>query len=512
MLSRKIPFNFILLGVSASLPYFVTGAALTRWLRVEGIDLSDIGLLSLGGLIVAANFLWSPLINSLKIPFLGTYIGLRRSWLAASQITLAILFFSLSMISPSVSFVTLFIIVLLIFFVASVQDISLDAYRVEYDEFFATENLASSYVVGWRIGTYLFGSVIFSAESSLSWPFILKILSVVMLLMVIVTLGSKKVKEAQISKFGFNDFFPALKQFIQNKSFVVILLLIAFFRLSDTVLGYMAYPFYTDVGFTGNDLAVKNLYNFVATFVGAFSAAFFMQKTSLLRGLFVASLTILFTNLSFSYLALYPTLSNLIWINFIDTFAQAFATACFLAFLVSLINRKFTAIQHAVFTSLMLVPGYVMRGYSGFFVESLDYYNFFLLCGFFGLPSVLLTYYLLRSTVFSTENILKLLSILLIISILIVSMINFGNYSNQFNDNLIHFSMYFFLTLVVFAASKKTHYLVLLLLLIIMGISIEIAQYFTGLRYFEYMDIIANSVGVFGGYLIYKISRNYLKN
>ena len=93
MLSRKIPFNFILLGVSASLPYFVTGAALTRWLRVEGIDLSDIGLLSLGGLIVAANFLWSPLINSLKIPLLGTYIGLRRSWLAASQITLAILFF-----------------------------------------------------------------------------------------------------------------------------------------------------------------------------------------------------------------------------------------------------------------------------------------------------------------------------------------------------------------------------------------------------------------------------------
>ncbi|GIR03066.1 MAG: hypothetical protein CM15mP12_5970 [Gammaproteobacteria bacterium] len=63
------------------------------------------------------------------------------------------------------------------------------------------------------------------------------------------------------------------------------MLLIAFFRLSDTVLGYMAYPFYTDVGFTGNDLAVKNLYNFVATFVGAFSAAFFMQKTSLLRGL-----------------------------------------------------------------------------------------------------------------------------------------------------------------------------------------------------------------------------------
>ena len=512
MISRKIPLNFILLGISASLPYFVTGAALTRWLRVEGLDLSDIGLISLGGLIVALNFLWSPFINSSRIPFLSKSLGLRRSWLAISQGILAILIFMLSSIVPSDSFTTLFVIVLLIFFVASVQDISLDAYRVEYDEFFATENLASSYVVGWRIGTYLFGSVIFSTESSLSWPLILQILSLVMLSMISVTLASNRVKEAKISKFGFNDFFPALYQFFQNKNFLIILLLIGFFRLSDTVLGYMAYPFYTDVGFTGNDLAVKNLYNFVATFIGAFSAALFMQRTSLFKGLFVASVTILFTNISFAYLFLYPTLSNLIWINFFDTFAQAFATACFLAFLVSLIDRKFTAIQHAIFTSLMLIPGYVMRGYSGYFVESLNYYNFFLLCGFFGLPSVLITYYLLRSSVFSNENLLKLLSILLIISIVILSMVDFGNSSNQFNDDLVHFGVYFFLTIVVFAASKKTHYLSLLILLTIMGTSIEIAQYFTGLRNFEYMDIIANSIGVLGGYLMYKISRNYLKN
>ena len=81
---------------------------------------------------------------------------------------------------------------------------------------------------------------------------------------------------------------------------------------------------------------------------------------------------ILVTNLLFSALYLYPNLSNLLLINFLDTIAQAFATASFLAYLVTLINRNFTAIQHAIFTSLMLVPGMILRGYSGYFVESFD--------------------------------------------------------------------------------------------------------------------------------------------
>ena len=85
---KKLPLNFVFFGISASLPYFVTGAALSRWLRVEGLDLSDIGLLSLGGLVVAFNFLWSPFINKIKIPVLFDFLGLRRSWLLISQLLL----------------------------------------------------------------------------------------------------------------------------------------------------------------------------------------------------------------------------------------------------------------------------------------------------------------------------------------------------------------------------------------------------------------------------------------
>ena len=67
---KKTPINFIFLGISASLPYFVTGAGLTRWLRTEEIGLAEIGWLSLGGLIVAINFVWARFINSFKIPIL----------------------------------------------------------------------------------------------------------------------------------------------------------------------------------------------------------------------------------------------------------------------------------------------------------------------------------------------------------------------------------------------------------------------------------------------------------
>ena len=508
---KNIPFNFILLGISASLPYFVTGAALTRWLRVEGIDLSDIGLISLGGLIVALNFLWSPLINNFKIPILSSHLGLRKSWLALSQILLALLFLILSFLDPTYSFNSLLVIILLIFFVASVQDISLDAYRVEYDQYFSKETLASSYVVGWRTGTYLLGGIAFSFESSMSWPTILKILSLTMFCLTLVSGFSKRVTEINSKGFGFDNFLPALRQFFKNKDFLLVLMLIGFFRLSDTVLGYMAYPFYTDVGFSGKDLAIKNLYNFFATFAGAFIAIVYMQKTSLFKGLFFSSITILFTNILFSFLTIYPSVNNLIWINFLDTFAQAFATACFLAFLVSLIDRKFTAIQHAIFTSLMLIPGYLIRGYSGFFVETLDYYNFFLFCGFLGIPSVLLTYFFLRSSVFSIENLLKISAISLGFVITLLSLADIGNVAPTSNSLIIHFVGYFMLSLCTFFASRKTFSGYLICALIVMGILIEIAQYITGLRNFEYMDIIANSIGVLGGYIIYKISNNHLK-
>ena len=508
---KKTPINFIFLGISAALPYFVTGAGLTRWLRTEEIGLAEIGWLSLGGLIVAINFAWAPFINSFRIPILYNLLGLRRSWLVISQWILAILVFSLSLINLKTDYSALILLVMLIFFLGSVQDISLDAYRVEYDKFNDVSALASSYIIGWRIGSYLLGSLIFSQEGILSWPDIFKVIAFLLILLSGVSFLSKRVDEVVMNKFNYGEFFDAIKNLILRKDFVIILIFIAFYRVSDTVLGYMAYPLYTDLSFSGAELAYKNLGNFIATFFGAFFAVKVIQKTNVIRALFFGSILILSTNVLFSYLFLYPSFTILITINFLDTIAQAFATACFLAYLVSLIDRSFTATQHALFTSLMLIPGYLFRGYSGVLVEQVDYYNFFIICGFIGIPSVIISFYFDRGSARDTKSILKLITITFAISIGLLSLLSFEG-QVFVNDNLLHFVTYFALTLVALVSRSQTNIFLICSSIFLFSFGLEVAQFFTNFRSFELSDIIASFSGIVLAYFCFYFFQKNLKN
>ena len=111
----------------------------------------------MSSLIVALNFLWSPFINKLKIPILYKLLGLRRSWLLLSQIVLGFLLLSLSFINPKDELALVVILACLIYFFSSIQDITLDAYRVEYDKYFDAENLATIYQIGYKVGAFLIG-------------------------------------------------------------------------------------------------------------------------------------------------------------------------------------------------------------------------------------------------------------------------------------------------------------------------------------------------------------------
>ena len=211
---------------------------------------------------------------------------------------------------------------------------------------------------------------------------------------------------------------------------------------------------------------------------------------------------------------LYPTYTNFIGINFFDTIAQAFTAVCFITYLVGLVDRRFTAIQYSFLASLVIIPGTLLKGSSGFLVESLSFYNFFILMGFIGIPAVCLSYLLERDLVLSKENILKIASIAMAISLFLVSITNISPENTiNLNDKLIHFIVYFVLAVTTFYASKNTNQIILIFIIISIGIVAEFAQYIIGLRNFEYMDIIANSLGVFGGFIFFSfIKKNFKKN
>ena len=153
-----------------------------------------------------------------------------------------------------------------------------------------------------------------------------------------------------------------------------------------------------------------------------------------------------------------------------------------------------------------------MKGSSGFIASAYGFYNFFMIMGFLGVPAVCLSYLLYKNGLrWNVNNGLKVLSIALALIISLLSLIDSGENTIQHNDKLIHFSIYAILTYITLIASRKTNILVLLATILLLGISLEFLQSMTGLRNFEYMDIIANSLGIFGGFLFYFLQKRSLK-
>ena len=117
----------------------------------------------------------------------------------------------------------------------------------------------------------------------------------------------------------------------------------------------MAAALYTEVGLNNADyLQQKSYFNFLATFVGSGLALWSIKKFNIELTMFFGALLVVSTNMFFSYLYLFPSYLNFIAINFLDTIAQAFTAVCFITYLVSQVDRRYTAIQYA-FLALSLI-------------------------------------------------------------------------------------------------------------------------------------------------------------
>ena len=139
---KNTQFNFIFLGISAAMPSFALGIPFGLWLLSAGVTKQTLGLVTVSSIIVALNFFWSPFINRIQLPVLYNFLGLRRSWILISQVSLGALLLFLSILDPNQDLTTVVLVACLIYFFSSVQDIALDAYRVEYDQYFKAENLS----------------------------------------------------------------------------------------------------------------------------------------------------------------------------------------------------------------------------------------------------------------------------------------------------------------------------------------------------------------------------------
>ena len=399
----------LFLGFSAGLPLLLILGTLSFWLREAGIDRSTIGYLTWVGLIYAFKWMWAPLVDRLQIPLLTRLFGRRRSWLLFAQALIILGLVGMSTLDPKLALNSVVWCALLVAFGSATQDIALDAFRIESANSDHQAALAATYQTGYRLALIWAGAGVLwlaaraetgSGYDASAWQFAYLCMAASIGVGVITTLLSKEPVKYELPKVRtakawlYQTLVEPFAEFITRYRWhaVLILSLIAVYRISDVVMGIMANPFYVDMGYTKDEVAaVSKVFGVVMTLVGAFVGGVLTLRFGVLRILFVGAVLSAVSNLLFAWLATQGhDLHGLIWVISADNLSSGIASAAFIAFLSSLTNIRYSATQYALFSSMMLLLPKWLAGFSGVFVDNFGYQTFFFGTAIIGAPVLLL--------------------------------------------------------------------------------------------------------------------------
>ena len=402
--------RMLFLGFSAGLPLLLILGTLSFWLREAGIDRSTIGYLTWVGLIYAFKWMWAPLVDRLSIPLLSTLFGRRRSWLLFAQLLIVLGLVGMASIDPKVQLTPIVWCALLVAFGSATQDIALDAFRIESADSDHQAALAATYQTGYRLALIWAGAGVLwlaaRAESGAAgydpaaWQFAYLCMALSIGVGVITTLFSKEPVRIELAKarnakaWLHQTLIEPFADFIKRYGWhaILILSLIAIYRISDVVMGIMANPFYVDMGYTKDEVAaVSKVFGVVMTLVGAFVGGVLTLRFGVMRILFLGAILSAVSNLLFAWLAAQGhDLHGLIWVISADNLSSGIASAAFIAFLSALTNIQYSATQYALFSSMMLLLPKWLAGFSGVFVNNFGYSNFFISTAIIGAPVLIL--------------------------------------------------------------------------------------------------------------------------
>ena len=429
--------GMLFLGFSAGLPLLLVLGTLSFWLSEAGISRATIGHLSWVGLAYGVKFLWSPLVDRLNLPILTAKLGRRRAWLLLSQVCIAAALLGMANTDPVVNLTHTVFFALAVAFASATQDIALDAYRIEAVEVEMQGAMAATYQAGYRIAMITAGAGVLWIAASVDpseatydfrpWQVAYTVMACLMLIGMLTTLiihePVKKISSLtleneahareklaalgltgtvlNVSAWLYAAVLSPFIDFIRRFKWqaLLILSLIAVYRISDVVMGVMSNPFYQEMGFTKDEVAtVSKVYGIVMTIVGAALGGLLVIRMGMMRTLMLGAVLSAATNLLFVWLAGHGhDVGALVFTVSADNLAGGIASSAFIAYLSSLTNQAYSATQYALFTSVMLLLPKFIAGFSGEFVDAYGWVNFFTGTAMIGAPVLLLVWLAMRS-------------------------------------------------------------------------------------------------------------------
>jgi PAT family beta-lactamase induction signal transducer AmpG len=389
----------LMMGFTCGLPLLLTIDVLKAWMKIEGVDLSVIGLMSLVGLPYTIKFLWAPFLDRYIPPLFGR----RRGWLIIAQSGLMISIIGLGSASPLEHPVLMAFSAFLVTFFSASQDIVVDAYRRE-DIPDAELGFASSlYINGYRMGMLLAGGGGLILSDQVPFSMVYLIMGACLLPGIITTLLAP---EPHINGDPPQSLQAAvidpLFEYFSRSGALWILAFILLYKVGDSMAAAMATPFYLDIGFSTTEIgAVVKLVGFWATIAGAFIGGILTLKIGMYASLWLFGILQSLSTACFALLAQtghsIPALTAVIGF---ENLASGMGTVAFVAFMAMMTDKRFTATQYALLSSLMGIPRVFAAAPTGYAVKFIGWETFFIACALAAIPGLLI---LMKSSIFNTS-------------------------------------------------------------------------------------------------------------
>lgn len=379
------------LGFASGLPLALSGSTLEAWCAVSGLSLKTIGVLKLVGFAYVLKFLWAPLLDRYRLPWLGR----RRGWMLLMQIAIIAMLVAIAGLSPQTSLTAIAVLASALVFFSATQDTAIDAYRT--DQLLPQDRGigAALGVGGYRVAMLVSGGLALVLAAHAGWRFTYLAMAAMMGIGVIASVAAPEREFAAPSATLWRAFLEPLKEISSRRAALIWLALVLLYKfgnaftlsLSTTFLLRGAHYTLAEVGW------VNKIFGLAATIVGAFAGGLLLERWPLRRALWVFGILQGLGAAGFLAVALgWHGFGALIVAVASENFTSGLGTGVFVALLMAMCDRRFSATQYALFSALDAVGRIAIGPVAGVTAQTLGwpaYFEIALLCA---LPGLLLLF------------------------------------------------------------------------------------------------------------------------
>jgi PAT family beta-lactamase induction signal transducer AmpG len=400
LLNKDIVVMFFM-GLCCGFPFALTASTLKAWLSEYNISMREVSAFAFVAIPYSLKFLWSPIIDAVKLPLLYKKMGQRRSWLLVIQVVLILTIFLLSQSKPQESLLYCAVIATMVSFFSASQDIVVDAYRIERLKPNDQSMGITFYIYGYRIGLYISGAVLLVVADYIDWKYAYYIGGIIMMLGILVTLfvadadhHYKDKTKKTYKEYFYQMVVEPFKNFTETKGWYYFIFFVVLFKLGDSLAGNLTIPFLMKIGFTKTEIAlIVKTYGLPATLFGTFLGGLVVHRYGLIKSLVFAGIIQMLSNVMFiaqDHFGHDPRV--LVATVSIENISGSIGDVVFIGYISTLCNFRFAATQYALLSSIATVGRNVLAGSSGFIADDYGWTVFFIISMIMALPGLLLIF------------------------------------------------------------------------------------------------------------------------